>query len=274
MQKMMKSWVFTLIVCILLAMFAVLMFLSGFKAGGLHIGQSILHLIVAVGLVIYAIFTLCPMVVRCRGILQIFVFGELVILLLTAAAHVLVNYGIKIPLLVGLEVFSVVGLALWLRGAVETVHAYLSNAAERSEERVPLWRLLCYILLCAVGVWQLVDPLISDDVFIFLIGAAAALCAALFGYFTAMNRKATAEVRRAKKAERRRIRDEKRAERERKEAEARRLAEEQRKSMEIAAASVQIVPAPEAAKVEEAAAPTVPAEDAAPVETPAPIVQK
>ena len=264
MQKLMKSWVFTLIVCILLAMFAALMFLSGFKVGGLHIGKSILHVIVALGLAIYAVFTLCPMVVRCRGILQAFVFGELSLLLLTATAHVLVNFGIEIPLLAKLKICSVVGLALWLRGAVETVHAYLSNAAERSEERVPLWRLLCYILLCAVGVWQLANPLISnDDVFIFLIGAAAALCAALFGYFTAMNRKATAEVRRAKKAERRRIRDEKRAERERKEAEARRLAEELRRTEELASAPVQIAPAPEAPEAAEVAASVSQTESAA-----------
>ena len=53
MQKLMKNWVFTLIVCILLAALAILMFLSGFKVGGLKIGNNILKIVAAAALTIW-----------------------------------------------------------------------------------------------------------------------------------------------------------------------------------------------------------------------------
>jgi glucan phosphoethanolaminetransferase (alkaline phosphatase superfamily) len=201
MQKLMKNWVFTMITCILLWMFAVLMFLDGFDVGGLHIGDRLTHLLAAIALAVYAVFALFPLVVRYRGILRGFVCGEVVILLVTAFAHLLVEW-ISIPLISSLEVCSVLGLALWLRGVVENVHAYLSGGSTDPEKRVPLWKLLLYILLSAVGVWQLVSPSISDKTFIFVIGILAAIMGSIFAGITFSNRKATAPERAVKKQKR------------------------------------------------------------------------
>jgi hypothetical protein len=206
----MKNWIFTLITCILLAILGVLMFLSGFEVGGMHIGRDIIHIVAAVALVLYTVFALFPLVVRYRGILQGFVMGEVVILLLTAVAHIFMEY-FAIPILSDLAVCSVLGLALWLRGAVETVHAYLSMREEDVKKRIPLWRLLLYILLSAVGVWQIAKPLVSDRVFIFVIGTISFIVAVIFGYATAMNRKAGADARLAKKAEKQKRKAEKKA---------------------------------------------------------------
>ena len=148
MQKIMKNWVFTLITCILLAILSVLMFLDGFDVGGLHIGSRLIHLVAAIALALYVIFALFPLSWRYKGILRFFVIGEIVLLALTAVAHICMEWFV-IPLISSLEVCSVLGLALWLRGAVEIVHAYLSVADGENEKRVPLWKLLCYILLCA-----------------------------------------------------------------------------------------------------------------------------
>ncbi len=199
MQKLMKNWIFTLITCILLAILSVLMFLSGFEVAGMHIGRNIIHIVAAVALVLYTVFALFPLVARYRGALQGFVLGEVAILLLTAVAHLCMEF-FAIPLLSDLEVCSVLGLALWLRGAVETVHAYLSASDKDADKRIPLWKLLCFILLSAVGVWQLVKPLISGSVFIFAIGTISGVVALIFAYATAANRKATADERAAKKA--------------------------------------------------------------------------
>ena len=198
MQKIMKNWVFTLITCILLAILAILMFLDGFDVGGLHIGSRLIHLVAAIALALYTVFAIFPLSWRYKGTLRAFVIGEIILLFLTALAHVCMEW-IMIPLISSLEVCSVLGLALWLRGAVETVHAYLSGA--EGEERVPLWKLLCYILLCAVGVWQIVTPLVPDRYFILVIGTVAAVMAVIFGCLTAANRKAGEEARKAKKAE-------------------------------------------------------------------------
>ena len=200
MQKIMKNWVFTLITCILLTVLAVLMFLDALDVGGLHIGSRLIHLLAAISLTLYLIFAIFPLSWRYKGTLRIFVIGEIVLLALTAVAHICMEWFV-VPLISSLQVCSVLGLVLWLRGAVETVHAYLSNADGENGKRVPLWRLLCYILLCAVGVWQLIKPTISDRSFIFVIATAAAVMAIIFACLTASNRKAGEAERKAKKAE-------------------------------------------------------------------------
>lgn len=198
MQKLMKNWIFTLITCILLTVLAVLMFLDGFEVGGLHIGARLIHLIAAIALSLYVIFALFPLSVRYKGTLRIFVLVEIVLLSLTAVAHLCMEW-FMIPLLSSLEVCSVLGFALWLRGVVETVHAYLSAADADPKKRIPLWKLLAYILLCAVGVWQLIAPSVSDRAFIFVIAAAATVMAGIFAWMTASNRKDSAPERKAKK---------------------------------------------------------------------------
>ena len=264
MQKLMKNWVFTLITCILLAILSVLMFLSGFEVAGIRIGRNIIHIVAGVALALYTVFALFPLVARYRGALQGFVLGEVIILLVTAAAHLCMEF-FAIPLLSDLQVCSVLGLALWLRGVVETVHAYLSASDADVKKRIPLWKLLCYILLSAVGVWQLVKPLVSDSVFIFVIGAISGVMGLIFAYATAANRKATADVRAAKKAAKMAA---KRAKKE--EAEAQKLVAAQA-AAELAAAQAAaeqaIAPAPEQALVEEQPAAPQVEEQPAPAQT-------
>lgn len=198
MQKLMKNWVFTMVACVLMLILAVLMFLDGFDVGGLRIADRLLHLVTALALLIYVVFTLFPLAVRYGGALRGFVLAEIVILLLAALAYACMEW-MSVPFISSMQVCAVLGLALWLRGTVEILHAYLSAAADDPQKRVPLWKLLAYILLCAVGVWQLAKPLISDKTFIFVIGAAAGVMAVLFAIVTASNRKASAPARAAKK---------------------------------------------------------------------------
>lgn len=201
MQKLMKNWIFTLVACVLTAILAVLMFLDGFDVGGLHIADRMLHLIAALALLVYAALALFPLLLRYHGVLRGFLLGEIAILLLTALAHACAEW-FAVPLIGDMEVCAVLGLALWLRATVEILHAYLSATERESDDCVPLWRLLLYVLLSAVGVWQMVRPLISDRGFIFAIGAAAGVMALLFAIMTLSNRKASAPARAAKKQKR------------------------------------------------------------------------
>ena len=205
MKKLMRNWIFTMIACILMAILAALMILDGFDVGGLHIADRMLHLVAAVALVIYVVFALFPLLIRCCGVLRAFVLGEIAILLLTALAHACAEW-IAVPLIGDIEICTVLGLALWLRATVEIVRAYLSGAGDDAT-RVPLWKLLVCILLAAAGVWQMASPLISDRAFIFAIGAAAGVMAILFALVTLSNRKVTAPAR----AEKKRQREEKKA---------------------------------------------------------------
>ena len=196
MQKLMKNWIFTMITCILLVMLAVLMFLGALGVKGVTLAQDILHLLVAIVLSIYIVFALFPLLARRRGVVQVFVGVEVALLILTVVG--LVCAQVNVPFFSSLQVCSVVGLAVWLRGAVEIIHAYRLQGST-AQKTVPLWQLCFYILVSAFGVWQMASPSVPDKHFLFVIGAVSAVMATIFGYATAQNRRAGRAKRQTKK---------------------------------------------------------------------------
>ena len=197
MQKLIKNRVFTLVICILLAILSLLMFLDGFGVGEGHYGQKTIHLITAVVLLLYAVFLLVPMVARYRGVARVFLIGEIVVLLLVAALEACGDFA-DLPVVSVMQVCAAMGLAVWMRGAVLTVRIFYLPAEERPKK--PLLRLCGYILLSAFGVWQMARPLIKDKHFIFFIGGTALLGAVIFGYATVDNFRAAAKRAAEKKA--------------------------------------------------------------------------
>ena len=187
MQKLMKNWIFTLVTAILLAILSVLMFLDGFGVGDLYIGQKIIHILTAVVLLLYVLFGVCPLMLRYRhnGV-RAFLGVEIAVLLLTVFGQLVNGSTIAIPWLSTMQACSVVGLALWLSSSTQLIRAYLVRGAE-NQKQVPLWLFCIYILLSAVGVWQMVRPLISDRYFIFAIAVLALVFAAIFAVFTVQN---------------------------------------------------------------------------------------
>ena len=195
MQKLMKNWIFTMTTCILLSVLAVLMLLGAFEVKGFTLAKDILHLLVAVVLSIYIVFTLFPVLWRYRGVPRLFVLLEIAILILTVVALVFAQ--VNVPFFSSLQVCSVVGLAIWLRGAVEIVRAYVLKGTEGAK-KMPLWALCLLILLSAFGVWQMAAPTIQDKHFLFVIAAVAIVMAFIFGFVTAENRKRGGKGKRAK----------------------------------------------------------------------------
>lgn len=196
MQKLIKNWIFTLIVCILLAVLTAVMFLGAWEVKGFTIAQDILHLLMAIILGIYIVFAVFPLAVRYGGTARIFVIVEIVLLILAIVALAFAQ--VNVPFFSALQVCSAVGLALWARGAVEIVHAYLLQGSS-SEKKMPLWGLICYILLCAFGMWQIARPTIADKHFLFVIGAVALVMTAIFAYATVQNRRATGKPKKKSK---------------------------------------------------------------------------
>lgn len=187
MQKLMKNWIFTLVTCVLLAILAVLVFLDSLGVGDVGLIRDVLHVLVAVILALYLIFALFPLLKRYRGTVQAFLIFEIALLLLVMVAQLCEQF-FSIPILSKMQVCSVLGLALWLRGVVEIVHAYVKNGTADTK-KTPLWQLCGYILLVSVGVWQMTKPLVKDRYFGFCIAAATLLAAAIFNYLTLQNRK-------------------------------------------------------------------------------------
>lgn len=198
MQKLMKNLIFTAVSCVLLVALAVVLFLDGFDVGGMRMADRMLHLFAAVALVIYTVFALFPLVGRYNGLLRGFVLGEIAILLVMALLQICMEW-VVVPIAFLTRPCVLLGLVLWLRATVEILHAYLCAANKESEARVPLWKLLFYMLLSALGVWQMAKPLISDKSFVFAIGTVAGVMGVLFAAMTVSNYRATAPARAAKK---------------------------------------------------------------------------
>lgn len=196
MQKLIKNWIFTLIVCILLALLTAVMLLGAFEVKGFTIARDILHLLMAVIISVYIVLGLFPTLFRYRGKIRIFVGVEIVLMILAVIALAFAQ--VNVPFFSSLQVCSAVGLALWARGAVEIVHAYLLQGID-SEKKIPLWALGCYILLCGFGMWQLARPSIQDKHFLFVIAAVGLIMASIFAYATVQNRRAKGKGRAKRK---------------------------------------------------------------------------
>ncbi len=197
MQKLIKNWIFTLIVCILLALLTAVMLLGAFEVKGFTLARDILHLLMAVILGIYVVLGLFPTLIRYRGVIRVFVGTEILVLVLAMVALAFAQ--VNMPFFSSLQACSVVGLALWARGAVEIVHAYLLQGSN-SEKKIPLWGLGCYILLCAFGMWQMARPTIADKHFLFVIGGVSLVMTVIFAYATAKNRQGKGKPRKKKAA--------------------------------------------------------------------------
>ena len=195
MQKLFKNWIFTLIVCILLALLTAVMFLGAFEVKGFTLARDILHLLMAVIVGVYVVLGLFPTLVRYRGVIRVFVGVEILLMILSMVALSFAQ--VNMPFFSSLQACSVVGLALWARGAVEIVHAYLLQGSGGAK-RIPLWGLGCYILLCAFGMWQLARPTIADKHFLFVIGGVALIMTLIFAFVTAENRRGKGKPRKNK----------------------------------------------------------------------------
>ena len=182
MQKMLKNKIVTLALAVLLAALAVLLLLDGFGVGHLYVGRQILHPLAGALLAVYVLLAVIPQFTRTHKTVRIFVIVEVVILALAALAH-LFSELLALVLLSDLSVCALVGLALFLRGLVLALGAYL----ESGEKHAPLWHFIGFLAMMTVGVWQLASPIVPDRFILLVIGVLAFLAALYFTARTVVN---------------------------------------------------------------------------------------
>ena len=188
MQKIMKNWIFTLVMGIVLLLLATLMLLDGFGVADRFWTVEIIHEITAVFVACYVVLVLCPMIPRYTKNARFFALGEIAILLLVVVG-IFFNSVSRIRWIEALVLCSVVGLVIWLRSVVELIRSYL-DAVDGAEKKAPLWRVCIYVITAAIGVWQMASPAVKNRYLIFFIAALTLLIAAGFGVQTVRNRKA------------------------------------------------------------------------------------
>lgn len=215
MQKVMKNWIFTLIIGVLLLALAAWLILDVTVIGEWSNFASIrfLNYLTAAVLVLYTAIGLIPMFTYYRGKNIFFLIGEIVLTLAMAAVFVIVEIKLVdwIPQVNPCQAF---GLALWLRMSVMIVRAYLQQdpppvesrpvliaadeedpekvARRRKKEkritaRTPLWALCLLILASALGVWQMSAPLLNEEGCVWAIAIVAAAFVVVFTVLTVQN---------------------------------------------------------------------------------------
>lgn len=115
-------------------------------------GAKLIDLLLAIALIYYIIIYLFKKVRTSLGVVQALTIVELAILSLIALGCILSQFKvINIS-----EPCQVLGVALWLRGAVEILSSHF-----RKSSRYPVWKLLGFIALVTAGTVLFIRPLIS-----------------------------------------------------------------------------------------------------------------
>ena len=212
MRKVMKNWIFTLVVCILLAALATVLFLdvNGIFAEQ-YIAVQYINFLTAAVLLIYVAIGVIPMFTYYRGRNIFFLIVEILVMATMIFALVGVEWFEWIPVI---PPCSAVGFAIWIRSSVLIVRAYLQQdpppvesrpmlraadeedpeviAKMRAREkritaRTPLWMLCAMILLSAVGVWQMAAPILNELVFAWVIAIMISVVTIVFVVLTVQN---------------------------------------------------------------------------------------
>ncbi len=192
MQKLMKNWIFTLVIAVLLLCFGVIMFTP--------LGEDAMDVLVASGLVVYTVLVLADNVIHYDGKLRIFAIAELILVAVLIVGLIVEDY--KIFPVSGVS--GSVGAIMWLRAFVEVIHGYYlqenvgrAKAESSGENGVELGKvehfgfgkMLACIAFLSIGVALICADPSEIEVYIrYSIGIISVLLGATMAFITYRNR--------------------------------------------------------------------------------------
>lgn len=168
MKNLHKNYVFDFILAALLLALGIVM-LPPFG-----IGQKILDVIVAIGLVVYLALYLFGRLRRTRGTALILTAIEFFVILLIAVGLVLKQLQI---FAIG-ETCQIIGVVIWLRGIVSLLSHYFTSYQTQRKKRSLLFFLLS-LALVTLGTYLFAKPLFTNETVLWIVSIAlivAALC--------------------------------------------------------------------------------------------------
>lgn len=175
MRKLISNGILTGIETVLLAVFAILMF---------FVGDTIIHILIGIALIVYIALVVLHKVVAYRGIIQMIAILEFFIVT-TLAAFVLVD---KLPIKNVNPINFAVGAAMWLRATTEILHSYHGQGEGRqSIKHFTATKIFFYILLITFGTFIAVTDIISNDLIQVIVASIAAAAAVIMGLLTYCN---------------------------------------------------------------------------------------
>lgn len=151
MKRLLKNFVFDIIVAVVSLALAIVM-LPPFG-----ISAKVLNVLLAIALVFYLVLYLLDKVLHARGNLLILLIVEFSVISLIAIGLLFQQFGVfNIS-----GVCRILGVVLWLRGAVSLVRAYFVAGTKAKRKYSLLIHMGC-ILLVSFGAYVFARPFISD----------------------------------------------------------------------------------------------------------------
>lgn len=166
MQKLMKKWVFTLVISVILLAFGIIMLTP--------LGVQAMNIMIAAALAVYMVLVLADNVIHYGGVLRIFAVLELLIVAVLIVGLIVEEYRI-IPVN---GISGRLGLIMWLRAFVEVLHGYYlqekvgferANATDGNKgraERFGLVKMLMCIFFLSLGVALICTNFENVDLYI------------------------------------------------------------------------------------------------------------
>ena len=188
MQKLLKNWVFTLVLTILLLAFGIIMFTS--------LGEKTMNILIAAGLLVYIVLVLIDNVIHYRGKILVFAILELMVVTMFATGLLIEDFNIFGRFGIS-GVNGSVGFAMWLRSVVEIIHGYFLQSTE-GKHRFSLPKMLICIAFLTLGVVLMCSPFIQEWVFRWGVGGSS-LFGSLVMAFTTMRNRSDKRKRKKKK---------------------------------------------------------------------------
>lgn len=199
MQKLVKNWIFTLVITIVLLGFGGLLFSS--------LGESALNYLIGVGLIVYIILVLFDNVIHYEGRLRIFAVIELLLVAMLSVGLFIEEYNIFH--ISGVK--STLGFVMWIRAWVEILHGYFlqekvgiikaassvntgdfeeknSDTKKEKLEIFGIGKLLICICMLTLGVALFCTEGIKELYIRYSIAVICILCGGACGFITYRNR--------------------------------------------------------------------------------------
>ncbi len=169
MKRLIKNFVFDIILAVLSLALAIVM-LPPFG-----ISAKVLNVLLAIALVFYLLLYLLDKVVHARGNLLILLIVEFSVISLIAIGLLFQQFGIfNIS-----GVCRILGVVLWLRGAVSLIRAYFV-VGTGAKKKYSLLIHMGYILLLSFGAYIFASPFISDLALCWIFSVAFFVTALVF----------------------------------------------------------------------------------------------
>lgn len=121
-------------------------------------GKTVLHILIGVLLLVYCYGYLLPKVVKkAKNTILVLSLIELILLTFVAVTCIIETW-VQMTFLT--EGCLIIGVALWIRGVVESFRSYFYQ--KNSANKYPVYKVILNVILITVGTWFYVSPIISN----------------------------------------------------------------------------------------------------------------